>query len=113
MRHADGAANELPGRHAIESLQQFRDPLTGPCGRRDDRHSQLPRQLLDIDADAVPARFVHQIQTDHNALGDFHHLQGQVQIPLQACGIQHDERHVGLSEQNEIARNLFVGTGGQ
>jgi hypothetical protein len=58
--------------------------------------------------DAAALRFVHEVQADHDAVRDLEHLQHDVQVALEYGGIDHHDGHVGLAEQHEVARHLFV-----
>jgi hypothetical protein len=55
-----------------------------------------------------PLRLVHEVQTDDDAVGDLEHLEHEVEIALESRGVHDDDRHVGLSEQDEVARDLLV-----
>ena len=61
-----------------------------------------------VDLQAVTAGLVHQVQADNNPVGDFKHLQDQIEIALEAGGINDDHGYVGLAKENKIACDFFI-----
>ena len=58
--------------------------------------------------------FVHQVQAEHSPIGDLQHLQGQVQVALQASGVDHDDRpptEEELLAEMSRGRVNFIGPG--
>ena len=78
-----------------------------------DRHAQFARKLLVVDRQPVALGLVHQVQADDRPVGDLQHLQHEVQIALKPRGVDHDDGHVRLAEQDEVAGDLLVVARGQ
>jgi hypothetical protein len=73
-----------------------------------DGHPEVPRQPPLVDRQAIAFGLVDQIEADDDPVGDLEHLQHDVQVALEPVRVHHDDRDVGLAEQDEIARNLLV-----
>ena len=110
LAHLVRRAAHLAARHFGDGLHQFGQALVVAGRRRHHAHAQVAGQPAGIDLDAAPPRLVHQVETHHRAIGDFQHLQHEVQIALEAGGIDHHHRDIGLTEQQEVACHLFIET---
>ena len=103
---------DLAGRDPMDGSEELGHADAVARRSRDHRHAERVFQLLDVDADAVALRLVHQVETDHDPVGDLEHLQREIEVPLEPRGIEDHHRHVGPAEQNEIPGNFLVGAAG-
>ena len=96
------------GRHRMGLREQLidADPLAGRT--RNDRHAELFLQLLRIERDPVSPGLVHEVQEDDDPVGDLEDLEDQVEVPLEARGVDDHDRHIRSTEEDEIARDLLV-----
>ena len=93
----------------MDRVEQFREALPLPHRCRDDRNAKPVFKRLDIDPDPVTARLIHQVEADHDAVGDLEDLQHQVEVPLQPGRVHHHHGHVGIAKQDEVPGNLLIG----
>ena len=110
LAHLVRRAADLAARHFGDGLHQLGQPLVVARRRRHHAHAQVAGQTPRVHLDATPARFVHQVEAHHGAIRDLEHLQHEIQVALEARGIHHHHRDVGLTEQQKVTRHLFVQT---
>ena len=109
LREAERRGARPARRDAVRGVEQpvDADPRAGRASHH--RDAELPLEPRRVDRDAVAPGLVHQIHVDHHPVGDVEDLQHEVQVALEAGGVDHRHRHVGPPEQDELARHLFVG----
>ena len=67
---AERISRPRPGSDLMGRLEQLRDPEPLAGRSRHHGNAQLQRQLVRIDRNPVPARFVHEVQEYDDAIGD-------------------------------------------
>ena len=93
----------------MNRLLEITDPFATAGDGRYHRHTELLRQLADVDGDSVAPGFVHEVQAHDDPVGDLQYLEDEVEVTLQARRIDHHHRYVRLPEQQEVAGHLLIG----
>lgn len=79
------------------------------CGTyRNYRYAEALAELFDIDRSAVCPDFVHHIQCQHHRQVQLQKLQGQIEIPLNICGVNYIDYSVGLAVEYKVSRNYLL-----
>lgn len=79
------------------------------CGAyRNYRYAEALAELFDIDRSAVCPDFVHHIQCQHHRQVQLQKLQGQIEIPLNICGVNYIDYSVGLAVEYKVSRNYLL-----
>ncbi len=114
-----GAGRERPLRpgarvqdRLLQDLPQLVQPPAAPGGGADHRTAQLRRQHVQVHPDALLLRLVQQVHAKRRRPGNLQNLQRQGQVPLQAGGVRHHQRHVRLPAQQVVPGDLLLGGAG-
>ncbi len=86
--------------------EQVRDALAHQRHGGHHRHAQKLLQRLDVDVQALVPGFVHHVQRDHHGPAELRQFQRQLQMALQARGIDHLQDQVGWRERRRRAARL-------
>ena len=122
----DGAADRLGPRHlghastfvdgAVDRFFQRVDPLTFRRHGAHDRHAEVARKKLRVDADSRFLRGVGHIERDDQRQTEVGDLRGEEKIAHQVRGIDHADDRIGRGFSSEMAGekiegDAFVGRG--
>ena len=100
--HGDGLVDKLG--HALA--------LGGHDGHH--RDAQLPAQAADVHGAAVGAHLVHHVQGQHRRYAQLQQLQGEVEVPLDICGVDNVYYTFGPVVEDEVSGDyLLLGVGPQ
>jgi hypothetical protein len=102
------------GAVAGNRLAQFGQPPFAADGGTDDRDAELFFQQGNIDMDAEPFGFIHDVDHQHHRQPGFHQLQGHGQHAFQVAGIHHVDHRIGMLLQQDLPGDpLLLGDGQQ
>ena len=112
LREAERRGARAARGDAVRGVEQSvdADPRAGRAGHH--RDAELPLEPCRVDRNPVAPGLVHQVDVDHHPVGDVEDLQHEVQVALEPRRVDHRHRHVGPSEQDELAGHLFVRAAG-
>ena len=95
---------QLPGLgRADRRLDQRLNAVAGGGADRDDRHAQLLREAVRVDAAAVAGQLVHHVERQHRRHAQRQQLQRQIEVALEIRRVDDVDDAVGLVFQDEIA----------
>ncbi|MPN32814.1 hypothetical protein SDC9_180294 [bioreactor metagenome] len=96
-------------REAADRIHQSIQALARSRAGTDHRNTQPGCKQIQINADFFLLCFVHQIDAQHDMIGNLHGLKHQIQIPFQTGGVSNDHYGVGPAETNEVPGNFLLG----
>ena len=82
-------------------------------GRANHRHAKPLRQRVQVDADVLALRLVHQVHADNHLFRDFQRLQHEIEVALKTGCIAHDHDGVRIAKAEKISRHLLLGGMGE
>ena len=101
-------AHVLACGHSAHRFEEFADALTDARRSPHHRNAQAARERAEVDLDVVARGLIDEVDAQHRAVGDLQHLQHHVHVALQARGVGHHHRHIGLTEEDEVAGDFLV-----
>ena len=96
-----------------ERRQEAVQALAAPDRRAHHGDPQGILQCGQVHFNALFPGLVQEIDAQHHRVGARHHLQNQVEIPLQAGGVGYHQGGVGLAGTDEVPGDLLLGALGK
>ena len=94
-------------------LDQLVHPLVLGGRDWDNRDAQHGFHRVYVNCTAIACQLVHHVEREHSGNIHFEQLHGEIQVPLNVCGIDDVDDAFRMVVQHKIARyQLFVGIGG-